>query len=967
MLPLLALAAASVAAVAADRLAAARRHGGDRGDFWVRVFFRTCLLLGPPLAASAWLETLAPTFWRTGRHLFVDLTGGFGWRLSTCLLAALAVPVGAFLVLLAVGQMEKPAGREAGRALAGSLSSGGSRAWVLALAAPLGLLLITTWPRLGKGAAGYPGAVWATLLALSLALVGVATSRGREEGTVTHEDAKPTTEHLQLPLWPAALAARGIELTHLASFPARPPGREVRGARAGELAERLRLSGGGRSVAPKLIEAVADLLEPGADSSGAEPTRLVLAPDGSGQVEAVALLAQVAGRRSHTTALVVTARGSRQLAAQLARWLPAGSRAVAVERTGELPEDALIWVADAAVLSDGLLPQLKDPQRARRIGLVVWWSLEKYSGVLAANLWAISRRLDRLLRVGGHRSAPVLALVRDTPYPEARLASFVRQLLPHPFPATSEVHVERCFPRSVHLHLLGSTAGYFARGEGRTMPARLRFPTLAAARVSVEEGWPTHLDPPPDLCDSEIEEFLQLRSGERTLEERLEPSGVESGAHLLRLEAGDVLALPQLFSQGGRAAAEDLPHHAAFCPPENPYARYLLAALRAGGPEHPALATSRRLVCAEAHPTLLRRHLLLALNEVPATHRELLETFLWEEDRIEQTLEDLSREGQLSREEIRSLDERGHLAPDRLYRSLRPPEGEFRPLDTVGVRLIVVREPAGGAGSGGVRMQVDPERLTIQAYPHRVFLHRGRRYRIREWSSPEEVWKRGWLPCELEERYGRTWRIRHASVFGVRPIHPSVGIGRQGRLTKVAADLRYEEQVRGVLRVSTGVATDAMPMPEPIELDRPILQHFPTRGLLLRFPQEEDPIALASLAEALRHVFPVHLGVEEGALEVVPLAGGARSLTADGTPPAPDAGLALVDLYPGGIGLIDALWDDDALVMDLLEAAHRWLSACPCQSETGCEACLRPPAAQATNPDHPPLRGAALALLGQVV
>src|SRR6185312_13223576 len=122
----------------------------------------------------------------------------------------------------------------------------------------------------------------------------------------------------------------------------------------------------------------------------------------------------------------------------------------------------------------------------------------------------------------------------------------------------------------------------------------------------------------------------------------------------------------------------------------------------------------------------------------------------------------------------------------------------------------------------------------------------------------------------------------------------------------------------------------------------------------------EEPIALASLAQALRHVLPVHLGVEGVVLEVVPLSG--DSLQGIAT-----FGLAVVDLYPGGIGLVDEVSDDSPFLLQLLEWTRDWLEACPCQSDQGCNLCLRSPAALAANSDQPPLRRAALALLSQVV
>ena len=120
---------------------------------------------------------------------------------------------------------------------------------------------------------------------------------------------------------------------------------------------------------------------------------------------------------------------------------------------------------------------------------------------------------------------------------------------------------------------------------------------------------------------------------------------------------------------------------------------------------------------------------------------------------------------------------------------------------------------------------------------------------------------------------------------------------------------------------------------------------FPTKGLMLRFLDEdiaERPAALHSIAQALGQVLAVHVGVEADAVSVIAaerLKLGRRR----------ESGLVILDLYPHGIGLIDALNDDDALLRRLLEHTRDWLADCPCASEAGCPRCLQsPPSIAAT-------------------
>ena len=955
VLPIAVLLAAAIVAASTDRVARLRRQpGGDRGDFWARAILRTCLFLAVPVLLSG-AAVLLPSVWDPGYHLQFDLTGVFGRPIPESYRAALLLPLTVWTLLLLFGLVEKPRGRDAGRWLAGAIGFGDSRRWVLIWTIPLAAILIAAFSALGGGVGAYPAAAWTTAAVLLVALVGVALSSGEPIAKPVPGADKDAVVKAPLMPWPEALKARGLQLRPMATWVASSHAREVR-AGARDLVDRLRLRGA-REVAPELVEAIAGLLS--ASDEDRSRSRLILGADDCGQTEVIALAAELLDQRFHAVTLVVTASDAPALAAGLASWLPDDRRVAAVGPMGDVDRDALIVVTDAQSLSDRLLPQLKDPLLLKRFGLIVWWQLEAYTGVLAANLWAISRRLHRLFEAMGRHDVRTLAFVRSTPHGGAQLAAFVRRLLPHPLPVTSEVHVEPRFARDVHLHALESHRNFFAGGDGRNILERIRHLPLIAAKVSVEEGWPTYLETPADITDSESEAFLQISVGNELLREKLESHGAAASARIRTIEAGEVLSLLEIVRHGGRAAEAGLPHHVGVTLPANPYVAYLLSTL--GGRE--GFATSRRLVSAAAQLNVIRRHLLLALDELPDTRSGLLKNFLWNEDAIHQTLEEIANQGQLTRREVRFLDENGDLQREHEYKSQRPPAGERRPLDTVGARLVDVRDPsAGHEPDQGVRMRVDPERLTIQAYPHRVFVHRGQRYRISDWSSSSErIAHDGWVECSREDVYGITWRIRNSSVFSVESADAPVGVGRSGRLlSRLAASLVYQEDVVGWLRLTPDLTSGVEPTPETHRLARAVSGSFTTRALILRFPEEQDGVALASVAQTRRHLFPIHLGVEEDALEIVPLTG-------EFVQNRPTFGLAVVDLYPGGIGLVDAISDDNSFLLQLLEWGRDWLAACSCRSDQGCPRCLRSPAALAANIDLPPMRSAALDLLRQVV
>jgi len=918
ILPWCLLALASLLGFGLDRLALARRADGERGDFWSRGFAFGLY----PLGLALWLSQLAPIFGVSlGWTLLLDQVGG-----ERQFFIALALPFLLWLAVLAVVAALKPDPKF--RWLVGGVGFANSRRWLLCCALPLLLVMAFNAGGLGGGQGSYPAALWSVLGVAVLNLAGLAFSAGRDKtAEAAPADGPARQARPDLRPWPEVLAEGGIQAKPLWTWPAGGPGRAINGGEVQAMAERLKAVGA-TAIAPELLEGVAALLrrDPPGDDYGA--VRLVFAPDGCGQAEIVGLAATLLDRQFHTVSLVVVPSGAEELAAQLCRWLPDGDGAVALGY-GEIPESAVVWVADAEFLSDRLLARLKNPRLASRIGLVVWWQLQDYTGVMAANLWAIARRLHRLLRFQGRHDIRTLGLLR-TASPDAQWGDFVRRLLPHARPP--ETHVENRLARPVQAYLLAA----------RESPAR-QFLLMRAAAASVAGGWPTHLAAPDYVSAREQAQFRQAPCEGKPIAERLAPDAMAADARLLHLRDAELLALPALLGQGG---AEGPPIQLGLQPLANPYGAYLLAGLAKGQ----VLPGSRRLVCAESCPAIIRRHLLLALNELPDTRRGLLGNALWDEAVVGATLGELAEASQLTRREVRYLDGNDRLVGEFEYQSLRMPAGGYSPLDTVGLRLIEVRD------GDKLALRVDPERLLIAAYPRRVFISRGQRYRIRDWPSVAEVMARGWLACQQEDECWQSWRIHTASVFGIRPLpgEIEVAIGRPGILTRLAVELKYQEEVTGMIDWTADPARLALAEPKLSYFVSPHLNTFKTRALALRLPAAADlPLAIPSLCQALRYVLPVHLGVEEDALEVVGLDGaeinGEESF-----------GIAIVDLYPGGIGLTDAIRDDSALLLNLLEWTRDWLEACD-------DLDLQTPQALATNPDQPPQRLAALRLLERIL
>lgn len=932
-----------------------RSRGRDSAVYWTRVVAWSGLLLGLAGLISAAFE-LWPRAWDSGYHAYLDLVANRGAAPSY--LIALAVPFGVWLLVLAVGLRRAEGDRESARWLAGGIGYSPSRVWVLVFALPLMAILGLALPRLGTGPGGFPGFTWSTLAVLALSLFGVALSSGTEPARTGRRRPLAAAESA-LPAWPASLEERGVDLERLASWPATTNGRDEADDTSGELAERLRVlavSG----VAPELVEAVERTIRPFVlrEEAGG-PITLLYAPADCGQVEAVGAAAALLAERFHQSTLVVTPSGAAELTARLARWSTPEQRPVKVGSRGELDLLAPIWVVDAQALSDRLLADLKGrPRTIHRIGLVVWWELDAYTGVRAANLWAISRRLHRLIRAHGRSDVRTLALLRRTPYPHAQIGKFVRTLLPHDFDKEAEVFVDRRFPRTVELYRLQGHRRLFADAAAQAIAERSRHPGLIAAKVSVEAGWPTHLALSEEVTDSDSGEILQGLQRREAGRSGLRTERIEAGASIAHLTADRVLSLTDDLSQGGRACPESAVHHVGITVDPNPYLAFLVASL-AAGEAAAGLRSSRRLICAEAQPGVIRNHLLLALSELPATHHDLLKDFRWDVQEIRSTLETLADRQELQREEVRYLWNRD-LEIQYLYQSRQPPQLSRRPLGSVGSDLVEVRDPdAGQDPSEGVRLLVDRERLVIEAYPHRVFYWGGNRFRVAEWQS-REVAERGFVACHREDELARTWRWHEPSILELSGRPSWARLGQSGSpILRSAIPVVYEERVEGALRVvvdlSAGTET-----PQLLELDRELGSEFSTSALVLAFQDAAEPVALLSLCQALREVLPVHLGVEADTLELVPLPkDSVRGMDRDG--------LALVDLHPGGVGLVDALQGDDAFLLQVLAWTREWLERCACDSDPGCPACLQTPSALTVSTALRPQRAAALDLLARVL
>ncbi len=981
LVPLGAFAGALLIALAVNAVLGAWAPGRDRGDLWAGVLAWSGLLMALLIGWGFTLELLRSPWWDLGWHPLFDATGlrlampGLpvldlrvpvppgpdGRPLTHPGWWALAVPFAVWLLVLLVrlalpARARAPGDPRPGAWLAGSAGFAHSRLWVLGtLVPPLLVLLLAGLADLEPGPAGTPGAVWGLMAVAAVTLIALALSGGAPLAVAAEPAAAPVPGD-----WPEALRRAGLGVLTLCRLEATgspigsvPAAAGPDGAAdgAGEPDHWVGLDPAvrnltaqwpwlaARRVAPELIEAVVDLC---GDTPRNGRNRLVLAPDDAGQWESLGLAARLVRTRLERLTLIVVPDDPGSAVARLAPWLPVSGLIGRPRAAAPADPAALVWLLDVGTLSEHLADLADNPALLGRIGLTVWCDLDRYSGVMAANVWAVSHRLHRLLTGPGRRDARSLTFARHHPGQAANFAAFWTQLLPYDYGPAERVLVEARRRHPVVIHLLEPNG---VQRPADPAHASHWDPSLRALRASVEAGWLTCYSPPRALDTTQVRDFLGQRLADgRPLGDHLAPGPADASARILEAGPADLLDLIDRLSQGGRALDGPPVHQVGLLlPPDYPYARHLLDELAADPGAF--FRRTRHLVPGVPQPAIVRRHLLLALREQEAVASGLLDTFQWRDRILDPVLADLSHRHEVERRDVRFLDGDNRLMVDTAYRSASA-EVRTGPLDTVGERLVslIVRE-AGVAEA--LIARIDPERASILAYPRRVLRVRGQSYRVNHWpaASAEEVRRLGVLYCTRTEDPALTWRVSEPRLRRSRldeSVNP-VFLDQAG-LAKAVIQTHYEEEVSGLIevrRAPDGTLHQMEPLwGEPIEG-----LAFPTRGLLLRFLPEDlegHPAALHSIAQALAQVLLVQVGVEEDAVLVMAaedLRLGSRR----------ESGLVILDLYPQGIGLVEALYDDDRLLWRLLVDTRDWLAACPCAAEAGCPRCLQsPPALAAT-------------------
>ncbi|MBL8213828.1 MAG: hypothetical protein JNK87_24130 [Bryobacterales bacterium] len=815
----------------------------DSGPFWARhslwwsVFCAALLALTIAKDFFDRVDTRLPSFW---------------WQWAILLF-------GLWSVLLALGSLWRPDPENTG--LCGGTGFANRRRWIGGFAAVLAIPLVFTV----GGSDVHQAALWiATLLQFATLLLTAMSVASDEQLVPLRKDSRLSTPtNPTIGSWPELMQTAGITLDPL---PALAP--------VFDDSEPL--------IPAEMAAAVTRLAACGPMDPESDLVAMILAAPGLGQEDALALAITSILERFEERIVVVTPDDPDSLTAALTRRL-GGSVQVAVVDPNSTWNGANVWVVEASVLSGYLLDTLRtDSNQVHRqdlpllsqVGMIVWWDIHKYSGVRAANLWAITRRFHRLVSVGGRSG--VRTLLFGTPPSEAadRASAFYAHLFPMSIPQERQIRIKPKPARRVESYISRNSAS-------------------ATVEVSVRTGWATRAACADPLAQASLHATL-----DPNIAQSLTNSPSQADATVLIAAPSQIPTLSDSLMAMGRYCHAELPHYVAVIPPRNPYVDYLLAQYK----EHQRLPARRLLVGAEGHPALIARHAQRALLDYPDTRAGLRAIFRWDDETLSNTLRELLEEGNLHREPVRFLDGNQRLQRDFLYFNQRP-DRTGQSLDTISSQLREVREVVSGLELP--KLEVEPKRAIIDAYPQKVLLYKGLRYSIREWQG-------NMIPCERVDEDVQTWRGR-TSRFD-RLSRETTPVAMRG-VRRYSVSGTYREELHEVISLVNGSLRRSA-------FDHPLVTEFQTRALFLETAREADEDVLQLLALVLRCITPVHVAVDESHLEVLPVV--SERLPGDGFV----SGVAFVDLMPGGIGLTEAFHQDESLIRFLLDQAIAWLLDC---------------------------------------
>lgn len=512
------------------------------------------------------------------------------------------------------------------------------------------------------------------------------------------------------------------------------------------------------------------------------------------------------------------------------------------------------------------------------LGLIVVPAIDRYSGVPAAHLSHLFRRLDRAVR-RSRTPTHASALLDDDPGERVRVFATCD-------PGYADVgrYAERIAARS--FVIIGPERDA-APVPAHTAHILVPPPTAGLASalhvrdLARRNGFRGELFGYEDFTDDEIASDGSLATADIVV---------------ARMSAARYAALPSLTEHLGAPSSTLL-----WQPDREPVAEHLATTRPPIGDAR--FARGRLLVAHPRSPALERVHLRATVAEAEVTLDQLSAVF--------------SRE--LLADELAALRDQGHLV-ERERALLDPRAGSVVRSRTVrlasrddvhrGVSFAACATPFElvERSTGKLVAELDGARAVCAAYPRRVLVRGGRRYLVLPAAEQDQLERRR-IACEAIATPALTAPIRRLAIEVVERRerrHERGAERRRGSLLALGGagfwlqtrDVRVDEKVYGTRTFDLdGHAR------EEIHDEPPIRCEYATRAALLVFPAqpfgEISAAAMHALVHLLRATLPTALHHEEEDLEVA-------STHADvGAGPCP--AIAFVDLHQEGAGFADAI------------------------------------------------------------
>ncbi len=323
---------------------------------------------------------------------------------------------------------------------------------------------------------------------------------------------------------------------------------------------------------------------------------------------------------------------------------------------------------------------------------------------------------------------------------------------------------------------------------------------------------------------------------------------------------------------------------------------------------HPMLTLGSSLVAAPDNLDLAERHLRCAVAEAPLLRSDAVRDFPSRAvDRVVQP----SSVPRVSVRRRRLLDPDGTLRHDEelSLASTATERGTTLASSTVGGVLV-------DRADGETILRTDRERIACVAYPGRVLVADGRRYRV---LMPDEQTDlaTGRLLAEPERRRLITTRVRRLAV-DVSGAGNELHLGGGASVRFHQPRVTLSETVLGVR-----IAHEARAQADELSYEAPIEASYPTRAAMLHLPGA-TPEALHALEHLARATLPAFVRHGEADLDVTWRGG-------------EDPALAVVDRHPGEVGFARAVSSE--VMRHVLYWSREIALACECQ-EDGCPHCV---------------------------